>query len=99
MSNQNLTFTAQTVQPKFNIYCSNYQTKLNFTAQTIKPKFNMLKLFHCCVVCFQACSFGARYHNNYGAGFGCHTFGRRTDHVRAVFLDMLEKHAHPPPAK
>ncbi|KAH3893047.1 hypothetical protein DPMN_017186 [Dreissena polymorpha] len=46
-----------------------------------------------------ACSFGARYHNNYGSRFGCHAFGRRTDYVRAIFLEMLEKHSNPSPAK
>ncbi|KAL4225874.1 Ataxin-7-like protein 1 [Mactra antiquata] len=53
-----------------------------------------------------ACSFGARYHNsygsglnNYGSGLGCYTFGRKMDHLRSAFLDLLEKHSNPPPPK
>ena len=48
---------------------------------------------------FQVCSFGARYHSGYNGGFGCHTFGRKTDHLRSAFMDMLDKHIHPPPPK
>ena len=46
--------------------------------------------------CFQACSYGATYHEGFSGGFGRHSFGRRTDHLRSTCLDMSEWHLHPP---
>lgn len=43
-----------------------------------------------------ACLFGARNHSVYSGGLGCYSFGRRSDHMRSAFLDLLDRHTTDP---